>query len=56
MAQVETFISKGASLEETQAGLKPPAYVDQKRLETASFKRLWADSVRRAYEEGKAGK
>jgi glyoxylase-like metal-dependent hydrolase (beta-lactamase superfamily II) len=55
VAQVRTFVSKGASLEETQAGIKPPAYLDPKRLETASFKRLWADSVSRAYEELKAG-
>jgi glyoxylase-like metal-dependent hydrolase (beta-lactamase superfamily II) len=56
VSTVQTFIAKGATLEETQAGVKPPAYLDPKRLETASFKRLWADSVRRAYEEGKAGK
>jgi glyoxylase-like metal-dependent hydrolase (beta-lactamase superfamily II) len=56
VAQVQTFIARGASLEEAQAGVKPPAYLDPKRLETPSFKRLWADSVRRAYEEGKAGK
>jgi glyoxylase-like metal-dependent hydrolase (beta-lactamase superfamily II) len=56
VAQVQTFVSAGKTLEETQAAIKPPAYLDAKRLETASFKRLWADSVRRAYEEAKGAK
>lgn len=55
IAEVQKFVDRGASLEETQASLKPPAYLDPKRLETPSFKRLWADTVRRAYEELKAG-
>lgn len=56
VTQVQAFVSRGATADETAAGVKPPAYLDPKRLETASFKRLWNDSVRRAYDELKGGK
>jgi glyoxylase-like metal-dependent hydrolase (beta-lactamase superfamily II) len=55
LADVQTFVDRGATLEETQAGIKPPPYIDPKRLDTPSFKRLWADTVRRAYGELKEG-
>jgi glyoxylase-like metal-dependent hydrolase (beta-lactamase superfamily II) len=55
LAQVQTFVSRGATADETAVGVKPPPYLDPNRLETASFKRLWNDSVRRAYDELKAG-
>ena len=56
VAQVQKFVDRGATLEETRAGVKPPAYIDPKRLETASFKRLWSDSVQRAFAELTAAK
>lgn len=51
VAQVQTFVDRGATLEETETGVKVPAYIDPKRLDTPSFKRLWNDGVRRAYAE-----
>lgn len=54
--QVQGFVDRGATLEETRAGVKPPAYIDPARLPTPSFKRLWSDSVQRAYAELTADK
>jgi glyoxylase-like metal-dependent hydrolase (beta-lactamase superfamily II) len=56
LTQVQGFVDRSASKEDTVAGVKPPAYLDPKRLETASFKRLWNDSVQRAYDELKGAK
>ena len=55
LSQVQTFVDRGATVEEAEAGVKPPAYLDRTRLDTPSFKRLWADSIRRAYAELKGG-
>ena len=52
---VRTFVERGATVEETLAGMRPPNYIDRSRLETPSFKRLWADSIQRAYGELKNG-
>ena len=51
LAEVQKFIDRGATLEETQAGMKPPAYISPRRLGTPSFKRLWADTINRVYAE-----
>ena len=56
LAAVQVFLDRGATVEETEAGVKPPAYLDPKRLDTPSFKRLWIDGIRRAYAELKAEK
>jgi glyoxylase-like metal-dependent hydrolase (beta-lactamase superfamily II) len=56
LSQVQGFVDRGATLEETLARVQPPGYIDATRLATASFKRLWADSVRRAYAELTADK
>ena len=56
ISDVQKYVDRGASMEEAQKGVKPSAYLDPKRLNTDSFKRLWSDTVRRAYEELKAGK
>jgi glyoxylase-like metal-dependent hydrolase (beta-lactamase superfamily II) len=56
IADVQGFVDRGATLEETQAKIRPPAYIDPNRLNTPSFKRLWADGVARAYNELKAAK
>jgi glyoxylase-like metal-dependent hydrolase (beta-lactamase superfamily II) len=56
VGQVQRFVDRGATIDEAEAGAKPPSYLDPKRLDTPGFKRLWADSVRRAYEELKGGK
>lgn len=52
--RVQAFIDRGATLEETQEGMQPPDYIDPSRRSSASFKRLWADTVRRAYRELKS--
>jgi glyoxylase-like metal-dependent hydrolase (beta-lactamase superfamily II) len=51
LAAVQSFVDRGATLEETQAGVTPPDYIDRSRMQTSSFKRLWADSISRAYAE-----
>jgi glyoxylase-like metal-dependent hydrolase (beta-lactamase superfamily II) len=54
ISEVQKYVDRGATLEETQKGVKPSAYLDPKRLDTPSFKRLWDDTIHRAYEELKA--
>ena len=54
IAEVQKYVDRGATLEEAQKGVKPSAYLDPKRMDTPSFKRLWSDTVRRAYEELKS--
>lgn len=51
IAEVQKNVDLGATLEDTQKKVKPSAYLDPKRLDTPSFKRLWNDTIRRAYEE-----
>ena len=46
---VQAFVDRGASVEETLAGLKVPAYID--RPQGAAFKRQWAVIVQRAHAE-----
>jgi glyoxylase-like metal-dependent hydrolase (beta-lactamase superfamily II) len=56
LAEVQKYVDKGATVEEAQKGIKPLAYLDPKRLDTAGFKRLWADTIERSYKELKAAK
>lgn len=56
LAAVQTYVDRGATADEALAGIKPPPYIDATRLETPSFKRLWADGVRRAHAELSAGR
>jgi glyoxylase-like metal-dependent hydrolase (beta-lactamase superfamily II) len=51
ISNVQGYVDKGATLEEAQRGVKPSAYIDPARVNTDSFKRLWADTVRRCYQE-----
>ncbi len=48
---VQKFVDRGATLQETLAGVKVPEYIDPARRNSESFKRLWALTIERAYME-----
>lgn len=52
--EVQKFIDRGATLQETLAGAQVPDYIDPARRNSESFKRLWALTIERAYTELKA--
>jgi cyclase len=51
MSDVKKYVDRGATLEETEAGVKPSAYIDPARLPTKGFKYQWSVIVERAYAE-----
>lgn len=51
LKEVQTLVDRGATMEEAQAGVAIPDYIDPARRNTESFKRLWAQTIARAYAE-----
>ncbi len=51
VADVKKLVDRGATLEETKAGVKVPEYITPERRKEPSFKTLWDRTIDRAYAE-----
>lgn len=56
LSGVQEFVDRGATLEETLAGVEVPDYITPQRRNSSSWEMLWERTINRAYPELKAKK